>query len=256
MALIDQLIEPSSPSSCYLWPAALSNLHDSAPAIGSAIGGITGATVSNTLTSIAVQQRLDFQFWPESLQDDYQPEYAEHMIPGGTHPLYQWVGGRGRTITFQAIFVSEINTAHLTLGRLSSVDLTPSRPYTVDIVAALSRLRSWMLPKYGEGGRLGLTDPPQILKLAFGNTGLGGGSDVINVILRNAPVTYEAWFPDGQPRVATVDLTFNEIVQDPTTAGAGRAAVRFIDRTAFKKRGDRYVHRGNGSSLNPLIGGL
>jgi len=232
MALIDELVTPSTPAAVWIW---------SAPKPGAVSGN------KNELLSL--------QFWPESLQDDYQVEYAEHTIPGGSHPLYQWTGGRGRTISFQTVFVSEINTTHESFGDLSVPSLTPSLNYTVNVAAAISRIQSWLRPYYnGNGSRLGTTDPPPILRMSFPGTWLNGiNGSVLSVICRNAPVTYEAWFPNGEPRVATVDLTFSEIVQEP---GAQRATVKFIDAKRFKDLAIKYKPSGNGSNLNPFIGGL
>jgi len=248
MALID-LLASDAPQSVYLFPTPT--------------GGI------NSLASLPYQdsrdrQPLYFQYWPQSLSDDYQVEYAEHAIPGGSHPLYQWVGGRGRTLSFEAIFTAEINTnrnftnafgagggpagATTNVGNSIANSLSPSSIYTVDVAAALSRIRAWMMPKYGSGGRLGETDPPNILTLVFPKTKLGGSgalSDSVSVILRSAPITYESWFPDGTPRVATVALTFNEIVQTPSGSGQeSTTKVQFIGRDAFVTGGESYRYRG------------
>ena len=185
MAIADLILSTDPPQTAYLWSP-------------------DGADFSRGRTldkGSQPQNILHFQYWPQSLQDDYQVEYAEHSIPGGSHPLYQWVGGQGRTISFQAVFTSEIDEGGAggggslqgTIGRRSA--FTPSSHYTVNVDAALSRLRGWMLPHYQKGGRLGETTPPPILSLSFRGTklaGVGGGSDVIQVILRSAPITYES----------------------------------------------------------------
>lgn len=210
------------------------------------------------------ESALFFQYWPQSLSDDYAVDYAEHSIPGGSHPLYQWSGGSGRTISFEAIFTSELNTLATTgdsiLGQAAataaaaSISLLPSSPYTVDVAAALGKIRSWMMPKYSAGGRLGETRPPKILTLVFPNTKLGGSSDLINVILRSAPVTIESWFPNGQIRVATVQLTFSEIVQTPSGGGQASATrVKFIGRDGFENLGNKYKFRGLAD--RPFVGG-
>jgi len=236
MAIVDNLVA-TPPQSVYLFPQMSS-------------GGFL-YTVERSK-----EQALHFQYWPQSLQDDYQVEYAEHAIPGGSHPLYQWVGGRGRTITFEAVFTAEINTTRTSLSQPlaglggplatgAAAGFLPSTPYTVDVAAALSKIRSWMLPKYGKGGRLGETDPPKILMLVFPNTKLAGNSDLITVILRSAPVTYESWYPNGQPRIATVQLTFNEIVQSASGGGQSSSTkVTFIGRNNFETGGDNYRYRG------------
>jgi len=202
----------------------------------------------------AQQEGLYFQYWPSTLSDDYQVNYAEHQIPGGSHPLYQWVGGQGRTISFDAIFTAEINdnandnpaTGFFT-QKASKIanSLVPSAVYTVDIAAALDRIRSWMMPNYGQGGALGATSPPPILNLVFPGTRLGGGgasaSDSIEVILRSAPITYESWYPTGRPRLATVSLTFSEVVQ---TTGGGEVKVIFKSRRDRDASASKYNWRG------------
>jgi hypothetical protein len=242
MALIDLLVT-QAPQSVYLFPTPTS-----------AVKGLPQQSDS-----------LYFQYWPQSLTDDYQVEYAEHMIPGGSHPLYQWVGGRGRTISFEAVFTAEVNTkstgtfvgggnsgpasAAATVANSIGTSLLPSSTYTVDVGAALSKIRSWMMPEYATAGRLGSTDPPKILSLVFPGTGLGGGSgqtaDMLEVILRSAPITYESWFPDGTPRVATVTLTFNEIVQTPSGSDQNSGTkIQFKSRTDFEKASENYKFRG------------
>jgi len=250
MAIADFLVS-EAPQSVYLFPTPT--------------GGVGGNPVPLPGQGTSASAPIYFQYWPQSLQDDYQVEYAEHAIPGGSHPLYQWVGGRGRTISFEAVFTSDLNLKRggtfgfvggvPTPGNASNVansvanSLVPSTIYTVDIVGALSKLRAWMMPKYGKGGRLGQTDPPKILTLVFPNTKLGGKggalSDAVTVILRSAPITYESWFPDGSPRVATVQLTFNEIVQTPSGSGQTKTtSVEFIGRDGFEKGGARYKNPG------------
>lgn len=261
MAIIDQLVTPDVPRSCYLWIKPDFRASNALAAAGAATGGVIGAAIGAaadaaraSASALAALDRLDFQFWPESLSDSYQSEYAEHIIPGGTHPLYQWVAGTGRTISFQAVFVSEVNTTHLTLGRIAPPEITPSRLYTVDVDAALNRLRSWQRPEYPDGAPGGLITPPARLALGMPNTKLNGaGGDTVDVILREANITIESWFPNGQTRVATVDLAFNEIVQHGSNSEG--SSVKFIDNRKFKEDArQNYTYRG--ASNLPLIGGL
>jgi hypothetical protein len=243
MAIVDFLVS-EAPQSVYLFPTPTS-----------AIDGLPAQDGTKT--------PLYFQYWPQSLSDDYQVEYAEHAIPGGSHPLYQWVGGRGRTLSFEAVFTSELNSSRTVdpsgaggaAGRAANIansianSFSPSSIYTVDVAAGLARLRSWMMPKYAPGGRLGETDPPKILTLVFPNTKLGGKggalSDSVTVIMRSAPITYESWFPDGSPRIATVALTFSETVQTPSGSGQDKTTqVQFIGRDAFETGGENYRNRG------------
>ena len=245
MSILDA-IAAAPPQSVYLFPAPLNN--------------------SATKGKPSPSDVLHLQYWPQSLQDDYQPNYAEHQIPGGSHPLYQWVNGGGRTLTFQSVFTSELNITRGSvgavgniLGPIASVSsvLTPSSQFTNDVAGALSRIRSFMLADYPRGGQQGITTPPQILTLTFPGTKLAGNSDSVNVILRAAPITIEAWYPNGEIRVATVDFTFNEVVQSPASrsslGGGSGSSVKFIGRSDHSSSGAKYTHRG--LSDRPFIGG-
>ena len=241
MGNIQDSLQDQAPQRCYLFPTN-----------DGAIGRSSGRE------TIGQQQSLFFQYWPGSLQDDYGVEYAEHSIPGGSHPLYQWVGGRGRTITFEALFTAELNLSNDLGGGTNFTAATtfsssPSGPFSVNVSAALSKIRSWMMPKYSQGGRLGETDPPKILTLVFPNTKLAGSSDLIQVILKSAPITIESWFPNGEIRVATVQLTFSEIVQSAGGGQANSTKVTFIGRDDFETEGNNYRFRG--LSDRPFTGG-
>lgn len=105
-----------------------------------------------------------------------------------------------------------------------------------------------MRPSYGSNGRLGLSNPPPVLVLSLENSHLNGESDQVDVILRSAPITIESWYPDGKIRVATVALTFNEIVQKSGGSGKG-STVTFIDRKSFVEHGKSYKRHGIGGSF-------
>jgi len=58
------------------------------------------------------------------------------------------------------------------------------------------------------------------------------------VILRSAPATVTSWFPDGSPKIASVSLQFNEVVQ--RSSARGGAPIRYVDSKDFAGRGKRY----------------
>jgi len=253
MAVIDYLVS-DAPQSVFLFPTPQGGIGD---------GAKTGLPAQNPANN--ADPPLYFQYWPQTLNDNYAVEYATHKIPGGSHPLYQWVGGSGRTLSFTAVFTAEINmkrSTNLVTGGINnqqarqranvanaiSTSLIPSSQYTVDVSAAIARLRSWMMPKYGNSNRVGRVGPPKILTLVFPGTKLSGRSggtlsNTVTVILTSAPVTYESWFPDGTVRVATVNLSFNEVVQTPGN-GSSRGKVEFIGRDDFEETAKGYKFRG------------
>jgi hypothetical protein len=195
-------------------------------------------------------QELVFQYWPETFEDTYNPEYSPKQVPGGSHPLLQWTGGSSRDITFTAQFTAEVDEPRsldtVTGARRNAAitSLTPSDRYTVDVRGALNRIRSFMLPSYGGSGGLNinsLTSPPKKLYLVLEGTRIGGDRDYILCVLRSAPITYEACFPSGVPRIAQVSLTFTEIVQHRASQGS---SISFVGREPFENDGYYYRYRG------------
>lgn len=190
-----------------------------------------------------------FQYWPESVEVSYTVNYAQKSIPGGSHDLQQWTGGSGRDITFSTVFTAEVGTSAVRtlFGATPAVELLPSARYTVDVRGAVSYIQSLMLGSYGDGQASGglnnLAKPPKKLWLVLDGTGLGGNKDEVLVLLRSAPVTYEAWFPDGKPRIVAMSLTFTEIVQR-STATKGKSSIQFVGREVFEDDGAFYKYRG------------
>jgi hypothetical protein len=113
----------------------------------------------------------------------------------------------------------------------------------VDIRAAVMWLRQYMLPTYvdlavesqtADTGGTQLTIAPRKLVLCMPGTGIGyaGGDDGISgpdsvlCHMTQCDVTYEALFPSGLPRAATVQVAFAQLAQF-------RGAVQFPQRSAF-----------------------
>ena len=183
-----------------------------------------------------------FQYWPESLNDTYTPTYSEKTIPGGSHPLYQWTGGSGREISFTAIFTSE-----MAQGVEGSAipnpfpEGLPSARYTVDVRGAVARLQSYLRGNYPEGSLNQSVKAPKKLYLVLENTRLGGDRDEVLVILKSAPIVYQAWFPNGYPRIVEASCTFAEIVQH---SEGENSQIKFIGRSSFEGSAQNYRYRG------------
>ena len=187
-----------------------------------------------------------FQYYPEGVQDTYNPEWTTKQVPGGSHPLYQFNGGSGRDITFTARFTAERDLGAVR-GKTSGS--LPSDRYTVDVRGALATLRSFMMADYGDQEGNGISSrarPPQKLWLVLQGLSLGGHDrDEILVIVRSAPITFEASFPNGHPRIVEVSMTCSQIVQHTRAAGTGGSAIQFIGRESFEQDGaTNYKYRG------------
>jgi len=217
------LVSDSEPRSAYMWPEVR-----------------PGQDTRKTRSEAFV-----FQYWPESLTDSESPRYVAKDVPGASHSLYQWIGGGERTITFSAVFTAEVDDDDVAsfAGNPAGAAVLPSARYTVDVKAALAKLKTYQRGDYPNDSLNQATKPPKRLWLVLENSGLGGNTDSVLTILKSAPVTYEAWFPNGKPRIATVQLTFAEVVQK--SGGDGEASqIAYLGQSSFAQAGAKYRYRG------------
>ena len=176
---------------------------------------------------------LAFQYFPETITDTKQTNYARLDIPGGSIPVYQWISGGERSLSFTAYFTTDVD---LTLDdqynlRIKSAGVADRN---VDIRAAVAWLRQYKLPRYDLQSSTGspMTEAPKrlLLILKRSRLGLAGGvtgehPDHVRCIMTQCDVSWQAWFPSGFPRTATVQLSFAQIGQAggtvvfPTAAG-------------------------------------
>lgn len=106
-------------------------------------------------------------------------------------------------------------------NRLQAAGALQRNPY---IPAAIAWLRRFMLPRYGENVEVGvpLTRPPHklLLHLTGSQIERGGGVGGFSVpgggilcVMTGCEVSYEKFFPSGNPRKVSVDLSFAEVPQ-------------------------------------------
>lgn len=195
-----------------------------------------------------------FQYYPDTISDTKSVNYQTKDVPGGSLPLYQWVNGGERLITFTAVFTTDTDhyladeefhgdldvfsanlesRADAHVGRLRSHGVSDRNVW---IPSAIAWLRQFMLPRYGETGDTGVpfTEAPRKLRLTLPGTfisasGGGGGASSrggLHCIMTQCDVTYVALFPSGNPRIAEVSLAFSEVPQR-----AGRVHFPRADRT-------------------------
>jgi hypothetical protein len=210
------------------------------------VTGPVGASPGQDVT----EDKFVFQYWPETLTDTKAVEYAVKQVPGGSHPLYQWVRGGERTLAFTAVFSRDANPTDTDI--VQQADL-----YNRDINAAVWALRRFLYPAYGEGDLKAF--PPEFLVLNLPGTAIGGFNDngpvtTINCLMSRCDVEYRSWFPDGTPRFVTVDLEFQEVVQGPPTDPAW---IRFVDRNSFAAAWNSYkeglLRKASGVNLQTVI---
>jgi hypothetical protein len=177
-----------------------------------------------------------FQYFPETISDNKAVNWQSKEIPGGSLPVYQWVASGERTISFTAQFSSDIDLALLlttdaesnistnTIAANAAKERLKSSGQgerNVDVRSAVVWLRQYMLPKYDSAKQR--TIPPPKLKLLLPKSGIGlaGGennftsqdADSVLCVMTSCDVTWEKFFPSGNPRLASVSLAFAQIPQ-------------------------------------------
>lgn len=197
-------------------------------------------------------QKRYFQYFPESVNVTKQVNWQTKEIPGLSHPLYQWISGGAREITFTSVFTRD---RELTIGEkraLGSMFVTKgdvtllsggeerktlADPRNVDIPSAIAWLTSFQLPNYAANHDATRSfdpsrhrpKPPSKLILGLPGLRLGMGSrsghsaDELVCVMLSADVTYESFFSDGTPRIARVALSFAETIQVRNKVGFSEA---------------------------------
>lgn len=193
-----------------------------------------------------IADRRSFQYFPATISDTRGTNYQTKVIPGLSHPLYQWTSGNERVVSFEAIFTrdrtyTDDEQAAVNLGASSTGSslgnalaqgfgsaflgaASNNDPRNVDIPSAVAWITSFLLPEYSTDGRGTFSSTPERprppMKLILGMPGVRMNWGVPSLpphemycILKAAPVTYDGFFHDGTPRMAKMALTFAEIIQ-------------------------------------------
>ena len=171
---------------------------------------------------------LALQYWPETLNDTSSVNYAKKAIPGGSLPLYQWINNGEHTVTFQAIFTTDVDVtkwadtqpaSDVDAGYLAELKSKGLSKRNIDIRAALIWLRSFRMPIYKTDGsylpppKCHLTIPGSRFGLWTGETGAGNDPDSMYCLMTQCDIEVRASFPNGVPRIAAVSLGFEETPQ-------------------------------------------
>jgi len=177
------------------------------------------------------EQALRFQYFPDTVQDTKAVNWSPREVPGGSLPVYQWISSGERLVSFTVVFTCDNDylSTQAEDDLIDRLDNVGQLDRNIDIRAAITWLRQYMLPLYGKESSIGVptAQAPPRLKLVFPNAGMGtsgGGNntmenqaDEILCVMTQCDVTYEAFFPSGLPRIATVAVAFAQLAQMPGT---------------------------------------
>lgn len=156
------------------------------------------------------------QYWPESLTDSENSNWQAKDIPGSPRPLYQWISGGERPLSFTTLFSRDMD------GEIG-VDFEEDK-HNVDIDAAIAWLKLLKSSDYEAVQDMNMAVAPPVLWLQFSGTKLGynhaapqAGNYTLEsgvyCILESVEPEYRSWFPSGTPRLASCALAFKEVIQ-------------------------------------------
>jgi len=171
----------------------------------------------------ASSTKIALQYWPETLTDSRTVEWNPRNIPGGSHPIYQWTRSGERRLSFTAVFARDHEPVEpVASGIVGAVKALATKvglgPEAGDptreppIEAVVSWLRYFTYPLY-RSGEIRVFEPPKVLLVFSGSSLSYDGTGGILCVMTGCEVTYEAWFPNGAPRIIEVALEFAEVVQ-------------------------------------------
>lgn len=212
-------------------------------------------------------QARAFQYFPEQLTDNRSVSVEEKYGIGSSHPIYQWIRGSAREITFDAVFTADAplelkkdpatDTIDAIRGWVKNPAIAAATAiagnkekdpkYNQGVAAAVNWLRSFTYPYYTKTRAIA----PRRCVLWFENSGLGsfvegvGGGSIIPCIMVRCDVTYEAFFNNGEPRVATVSLQFVETIQVSNSW-------KYVGRDHFISAGSKYTGPVSSAKIKPL----
>jgi len=179
-------------------------------------------------TSGYVNSPLFFQFFPESVSDSRNMS-IENTGPPTVSDVVPLVSGPSqRNIGFTLRFVRE----RWEKGKPTLAP--PWDKYNVDVGSALQMLRSFTYPV--ELGR------PQAVSLELPWTYIGTDKTPHKVfgLITNYSSEYRAFFPDGTPRMADVDVSFTEYpILEPGGQGSTFTSGFLVRRGSFAKALER-----------------
>jgi len=169
-----------------------------------------------------------FQYFPETFSDSKAVNYQTKEVPGGSLPIYQWISSGERSISFTAVFSSDVDllageppivtdatTPTAIVERLKNLGAAGRN---ADIRKAIVWLREYLLPKY-VGDK---THAPNKVRLYIPGSGIGaaGGDpdvlvspDGVTCVMTQCEVSYESFFPSGLPRLVTVSIGLAQTAQ-------------------------------------------
>lgn len=185
----------------------------------------------------------DFLLNPESIEDNKTSNWHAHSIPGQESPVYQWVNGGPRVVSFEALVTKDtinilkketdplemlkgavVNAIGSIASSLAGVNIPlagllnkPSIPpgSELSISDKLEFYRSLYKPKYSQNGQLEGSPPLVILYLGDSLSDKEIPTDEITKntqlwMMTSLNIKITKWLPNLAPMEATVNFQFTQ----------------------------------------------
>ena len=194
--------------------------------------GPDGSPVETTDEGEYVPGALRLQYFPDTISDNKGTVVSKRVIPGASLPIYQWISGGERIISFGATFTTDVDFISITTGQkdqsiLQRLDNVGAKSRNQDPRAGVAWLRRFLIPSYSQNGSdigspLSVAPNRILLNIPHSGIGIAGGAspygdDSVLCFLSQCDVVYEAFFPSGLPRIVVVSLAFTEVAQNNGT---------------------------------------
>lgn len=207
----------------------------------------------STNGNIAEDPEGTFLLNPSTWEENKSSNWSPNMIPGQSGPIYQWISGGPRIVSFEALVTNDtshylnppkqesgslIDSALGVVGEIASAFAGVSIPPIGDmfggvdeqaegtelsIVNKLRYYRSLTLPEYNEDKNAIIQSPP-LVALVVGKTfsndnmvgnNISSGGDATAWAVTNLNIKITKQLPNLDPMEATVQFTLHEYLVEP-----------------------------------------
>lgn len=178
--------------------------------------------VSSSTGEVVIEE-TSFQYWPESISDSIEIGWEFKSTPATSHGLAHWTQNGGRSISFEVTFARDMQFTPKPHAFLTADPNTEGvREYNSNPDYMIKLLRAFCYPEQMADGTV-LSPPIAHVNLAGSSIGIRG-DDLFIGVMTSCEVNYKRISPDGSgggfTRLATINLGFKEVIQDPSTPGA------------------------------------
>jgi len=184
-----------------------------------------------------------FQYWPETVQVSSDSGWNPREVPGSSHKLKQWGGSSGLGISFEVSVGRDMMDPDDRVGTRKLFDFAIN-PYEAShiqdnypVEAFYRYMIAYTQPgrTKGAGGSQIMTPPPIAILSMPGLALAPNGGDVFWATINNVELTVQACWPNGRPRLASIALSMDQMVQSSD-------GVFWADQVDWAEKHPRYAN--------------